>query len=272
MSDRPAIEFTITEKQLDTGLRGYPVGTCWTSGVDPQRGVSYVGYPIAEIAHLPPEDVIYLLFHKHLPSADEAAAFRRDLQQRAEVDPAVYSSLKGLPSGAHPMEMLCVGIQLLGMTAKTGDYKEDALNLVARIPSVLAAIFRIREDWGDPIEADQSLDYVANFVHMLGMPSGDLEKLTTLLRTFYVLHMDHGGGNLSTLHGQGSGLRSGGPLSIPCFGDERVGGAATRPGESRLPGVRAPSEYGRRSLGRALGAEAHCGGRADLRIRTRRIA
>lgn len=202
MSDPPAIEFTITEKQLDTGLRGYPVGTCWTSGVDPQRGVSYVGYPIAEIAHLPPEDVIYLLFHKHLPGPDEAAAFRHDLQQRADVDPAVYSSLKELPSGAHPMEMLCVGIQLLGMTGKTGDYKEDALNLVARIPSVLAAIFRIREGWGDPIEADQSLDYVGNFVHMLGMPSGDLEKLTTLLRTFFVLHMDHGGGNLSTFTGK----------------------------------------------------------------------
>ena len=202
MSDPPSIEFMITEKQLDTGLRGYPVGTCWTSGVDPKLGVSYVGYPITEIAHLSPEAVIYLLFHKQLPNADEAAAFTRDLQTRAPVEPAVYASLQALPAGAHPMEMFCIGIQLLGIAGKTGDYHEDALNLVARIPSVLAAIFRIREGWGEPIAADTSLDYVANFVHMLGMPGGDDEALATLLRTFYVLHMDHGGGNLSTFTGK----------------------------------------------------------------------
>jgi len=200
--DLPAIEYTITEKKLDTGLRGYPVGTCWTSGVDPQLGVSYVGYPIAEIAELTPEDVIFLLFNKHLPDADEGEMFKRDLQLRAVVDPAVYASLQRLPAGAHPMEMFCIGIQLLGITGKTGDYKEDALNLVARIPAVLAAIFRIREGWGDPIPSDPSLDYSANLVHMLGMPGGDDEALAMLLRTFYVLHMDHGGGNLSTFTGK----------------------------------------------------------------------
>ena len=35
--------FEITSAHLNTGLRGIPVGTCRTSRVDPQEGVSYVG-------------------------------------------------------------------------------------------------------------------------------------------------------------------------------------------------------------------------------------
>ena len=36
---------------------------------------------------------------------------------------------------------------------------------------------------------------------MLGVPA-PIEKLTKLLRTFYVLHADHGGGNMSTFSGK----------------------------------------------------------------------
>jgi citrate synthase len=46
------------------------------------------------------------------------------------------------------------------------------------------------------------LGLVENFVHMMGVPGGDEERLTSLLRVFYVLHMDHGGGNLSTFTGK----------------------------------------------------------------------
>ena len=37
---------------------------------------------------------------------------------------------------------------------------------------------------------------------MMGVPGADAAKLTALLRTFYILHMDHGGGNLSTFTGK----------------------------------------------------------------------
>ncbi|MFT7521963.1 MAG: hypothetical protein ACI9MC_004115, partial [Kiritimatiellia bacterium] len=46
--------FEITEAHLNSGMRGFPVGTCRTSRVDPYEGVSYVGYPIKELAHLDP--------------------------------------------------------------------------------------------------------------------------------------------------------------------------------------------------------------------------
>jgi citrate synthase len=143
--------FEITEDLLDTGLRGFPVGTCKTSAVDPETGVSYVGYPIADLKDLPAEDVIYLLFHKNLPTKEQATAFKADLAKRSKVPDDVFKLLKGLPKKGHPMEWFLAGILGLGMTGKTGDYNEDVLNLVARIRTLVAAIYRIREGWGDPI-------------------------------------------------------------------------------------------------------------------------
>ncbi len=202
MADAPEVDFQVTAAQLDTGLRGVPVGTCWTSLVDPDEGVSYVGYPIADLAYLPPESVIYLLYNKDLPNEQQLQEFRQELAGRSAVDPELLDLIAQLPRSGHPMEWFCTAIQLLGMTTKTGDYKEDALNLVARIPEVLAAVFRIREGWGALIASEPERGYVENFVHMLGMPGIDPEKQLKLLRTYYNLHMDHGGGNLSTFTGK----------------------------------------------------------------------
>lgn len=194
--------FTITEAHLDTGLRGFPVGTCLTSDVDPQLGVTYVGYPIADLYDLPPEAVVFLLFKKHLPNDEELASFKAELQRRMGMPQAALDVLKTLPMSGHPMEWLITGLMLLGMTGKTGKYDQDALNVVAWAPELVAAIFRIRNGWGELIAPDRSKGLVENFVHMLGMPGADEALLTQILSNFYVLHMDHGGGNLSTFTGR----------------------------------------------------------------------
>jgi citrate synthase len=201
MGDKPVL-FEITEDHLNTGLRRFPVGRVRTSRVDPVSGVSYVGYPIADLANLDPEAAIFLLYNKRLPSDDELLAFKADISARSTVDPKVTEVLSSLPKNGHPMEWLINGLTLLGMTGKTGDFKEDGLNLIARSAELIAAIFRIRSGWGAPIASDPSLGLVENFVQMMGVPGADAKKLTRLLRTFYVLHMDHGGGNLSTFTGK----------------------------------------------------------------------
>ncbi|MDP2315961.1 MAG: citrate (Si)-synthase [Pseudomonadota bacterium] len=202
MSDAKKVLFEITEEHLDTGLRGFPVGTCRSSSVDPMEGVHYVGYPVADLARLDPEAVIYLLFYKELPTAEQLVAFKADLASRAKVDPSVIRMLKALPKEGHPMEWLIAGLTFLGMTGKTGDYREDGLNMIARSSELIANIFRIRSGWGDPIPSKPELGLVENMVHMMGVPGADPEKLTKLLRIYYVLHADHGGGNLSTFIGK----------------------------------------------------------------------
>jgi len=201
MSTEDPLLFEVRQSHLNTGLRGVPVGTCRTSAVDKDKGVSYGGYPIAELANLSCEQVIHLLVHKHLPDDAEAAAFSADLARRGAVPPQVLDLLAALPREGHPMEWFIAGLLYLGMTGKTGDWVEDGLNLIARVNGVAAAIFRLREGWGEPIAPQPGLDYAKNFAHMLGVP-GASPHLGDLLRLFHVLHMDHGGGNLSTFTGK----------------------------------------------------------------------
>jgi len=195
--------FEITEAHLNTGLRGFPVGTCRTSRADPMKGLSYVGYPIGELAGLEPEAVISLLLNKHLPDETELRSFKEDLRARAGGFPAgVLDLVKQLPRQGHPMEWFIASLVYLGMLGKTGDYREDGLNLISWVPEVVAAIYRVRSGWGDPIKSEPERGYVENFVHMLGVPGGDEVKLTRLLKCFNILHYDHGGGNLSTFTGK----------------------------------------------------------------------
>lgn len=195
----------LTSEHMETGLRGVPIGYCTTSHVDPELGLHYVGQPIAQLAQRDPEEVIYLLLYKQAPDAQALAAFRAELGRRRRVDPQVFFALKTLPRRGHPMKWFLHAINMLGMTEATGDFREDCLNLIAKIPVVTAAIFRLRSGWGDPILSSPELGYMEDFVQMLGVPQHDAQakaQLTRLMRVFDVLHLDHGGGNLSTFTGK----------------------------------------------------------------------
>ena len=197
--------FEIREGNIDSGLRGIPVGTCQTSFVDPTEGVHYVGYPVEDLANLEEEDVIYLLFNKRLPTEEESLDFRKELAHRAEEMPTgalrVLESLT--PGSGHPMDWLSTGILALGISDTTGDLRTDSMNLVARMPELMARIFHLRG--GKKLETRDSrpqLGLVENFTHMLGISGDQAERMNRVLRFFFILLMDHGGGNLSTFSGK----------------------------------------------------------------------
>jgi len=195
--------FTVHDSHLNTGLRGIPVGTCRTSFVTPNEGVHYCGYPIAELAHHSPEDVVYLLFNKELPNAEQSQAFKSEMAERGRVPDSLAAVFSTLPKDGHPMDWLSVGIHTLGMLDTTGNWKEDALNLIARMPRMMGLIFRIREGRGENIPADDlDATMVQRFVRTLEMEGVDDALMEKILSTYLVLHMDHGGGNLSTFTGK----------------------------------------------------------------------
>jgi citrate synthase len=200
MSDSKVL-FEVTEGHLETGLRGVPVGYCPTSSVDPQLGLFYKGFAIDELSHRDPEEVIYLLFNDVLPNEEQLAAFRKKLSQNAHIPKEVITSLKALPKSGHPMKWFIAGLNSLGMMAETKSYSEEAFNIVAKLPALVAAIYRIREGLGEPIDYDVSLGYMENFTQMMGEESLGAE-FTHLMRIFDILHFDHGGGNLSTFIGK----------------------------------------------------------------------
>lgn len=208
MADEETI-FSISEGHLDTGLRGIPVGTCKTSYVDPIEGVHYVGYPVGDLANLEEEDVIYLLMHKRLPDSDESAAFRKELAHRGEAMPTgALRVLENLtPGSGHPMDWLSIGIMAMGAAEtnsdEIGDVRADSMNLIARMPELMARIFLLRGGHPEKIRPrNTELGLVENFVHMLGVDGEEAEMMNRVLRFFFILHMDHGGGNLSTFSGK----------------------------------------------------------------------
>ncbi len=193
--------FTITRDHLDTGLRGFPVGTCPISHVDPNKGLSYGGYPIAALAEREPEAVIHLLLRKELPTPQQLQAFKAELAGHGALPAGVLNLLHQFPRQGHPMKWLIGGLVAMGMYEGKNDYRHDCLNMVAHLPELAAAIIRLRSGWGEPIASRPELGWVENFTHMLGAP-GSKPELTHLLRTFCILHFDHGGGNLSTFVGK----------------------------------------------------------------------
>jgi citrate synthase len=82
---------------------------------------------------------------------------------------------------------------------------EDTMNLIARLPRVAAYIYRRTYHNGDHIAPDISLDWAANFAHMLGINAPDFKSL---MRLYLTIHADHEGGNASahTVHLVGSTL------------------------------------------------------------------
>ena len=195
--------FNLKNSHLNTGMRGVPVGTCRTSFVTPTEGVHYCGYPISELGGMEPEDVIYLLFNKELPSEEQSEAFKADLASRTALPDGTRAVLASLPKDGHPMDWLSIGIHTLGMLDGKDDWKEDSLNLIARMPRLLGLIFRYREGREENIPEDNSkLSLTERFINTLQIDGVDHDKMRRVLNAYLVLHLDHGGGNLSTFTGK----------------------------------------------------------------------
>ncbi len=193
--------FEIKEENLETGLRGYPVGYCTTSTVDPQKGLIYMGRCVSELAEWEPINVIYLLYHGKEGTPEEIEKFKKNLNERAKCSPKVIEHIQKLPREGHPMKLFSAALLICGMFESTNDYKEDCLNLIAKAPELAATVINYHAGWkGNPSNPD--LGYMENFTHMLNIPQTNKNEIVPIFKLFNILHYDHGGGNLSTFVGK----------------------------------------------------------------------
>lgn len=194
--------FEITSENLETGLRGYPVGYCTTSSVDPLKGLSYVGHPVTELALLEPEEVIYLLYHRNFGNEKQVSDFTEDLCKRAKLSHEVTKHIYLLPRTGHPMKLFSAALLLCGIFEETGNYQEDCLNLIAKIPELAATVINHHAGWGTTKTSHPELGYMENFTQMLNLPNSNRNHLGQIFKLFNILHYDHGGGNLSAFVGK----------------------------------------------------------------------
>src|SRR5438034_10947108 len=81
------------------GLEGVIAGKTSISTVE--TGLTYRGYAIEDLAeHSTYEEVAYLILYGELPTAQQAAAFRRRLGAAALVAPEIIETLRHIPPEA----------------------------------------------------------------------------------------------------------------------------------------------------------------------------
>ncbi|XP_072970131.1 citrate synthase, mitochondrial [Typha angustifolia] len=208
----------ITVDMVIGGMRGM-TGLLWeTSLLDPDEGIRFRGLSIPECQKmLPsairggeplPEGLLWLLLTGKVPSQAQADALSKELHSRSKIPDHVYKAIDALPVTAHPMTQFTTGIMALQVESEfqkaydKGMPKakfweptyEDSMNLIARVPVVASYVYRRIYKDGKVIPADDSLDYGANFSHMLGF---DDPKMLELMRLYVTIHSDHEGGNVS---------------------------------------------------------------------------
>lgn len=208
----------VTVDMVIGGMRGIK-GMLWnTSLLDPDEGIRFRGYTIPECQNvLPaaifggeplPEGMLWLLLTGKVPTMEQVSALAKELQSRAKVPDHAFKVIDSLPETAHPMTQFTTGIMALQVQSefqkayekgipKTKYWEptyEDSLNLIAQLPIIASYIYRRVFKGGKIIPSSDSLDYAANFAHMLGFND---PKMHELMRLYVTIHSDHEGGNVS---------------------------------------------------------------------------
>src|SRR6185437_14129981 len=99
-------------------------------------------------------------------------------------------AIGALPLKGHPMKLFSAALLILGMLEKTGDYKEDCLNIIAKAPHLAATVINYHAGWGETPPPSKDLGYMENFAHMLRVPDGDVSRLIPAFKLFNILHYD----------------------------------------------------------------------------------
>jgi citrate synthase len=186
-----------SEKEYVRGLRDVAACETRNSFVDPLGALYYVGYDIDRLlGRVCYEEVVHLLLYKRLPSQSELEAVRSKLFSEMSLPEQIIQSIRNAPKDSHPMEILRTEISHLGMfDPDPCDHSEAAnigraLSLVAKVPALVAAIYRVRS--GQKIVAPRKdYSFPENFLYMFrGKPVDEEER--EALERYMILHADHG--------------------------------------------------------------------------------
>jgi len=196
-----------TVSQAYGGMRDVKSLICDTSVVESDSGLIIRGIPVLDLIDKIPEEIFYLLCTGELPNEEELKDLQDELNKRSKVPDYVWDVLKSMPKDSHPMVMLSTAVLVMQKESfftkryneglSKNDYLEptldDSLNLLAKLPSIAAGIYKIRFNKGDIINSND-LDWGANYAEMLGFND---ENFVKLMRLYLVLHCDHESGNVS---------------------------------------------------------------------------
>ena len=163
----------------------------------------YRGYPIEQLAEQSTYlEVAYLLNHGELPTAEQSAAWEREITYHTFIHENVRKRfLEGFNYDAHPMGMLVSAVAALSTYYKDAKILDDpeilhrqVVRLIAKMPTLAAAAHRFSV--GMPfVYPDNSLGYAQNFLSMMwkvAEPRYEADPiLARALDVLFILHADH---------------------------------------------------------------------------------
>jgi len=208
----------VTIGQCIGGVRDVRCLVTDISFLDPEEGIRFRGKTIPEtfdaLPHVPGceypyvEGFWYFLLTGEIPTMEETLEVVEDFSQRSPVPQYVIDILRTMPRDTHPMTMFSTAVLSMQRESifarkyaggmKKSDYwesmYEDCCNILARIPTIAAYIYRMKYRSDTIIPPGRYLDIGANFAHMMGIPRpyDDAARMT------FIIHSDHESGNVSS--------------------------------------------------------------------------
>lgn len=184
-------EYTVN--QVLGGMRGMKGLFQDVSTVDPVDGLKVRGYSIPQMkaqlqSAIPdgeplPEATLWLCLTGEIPTDQQVADLRAELNTHSKLDQSVVDFILSLPRETHGMTMLSQALLFLqkdSVFAKTYNegkthkseywrtYYEDSIQLIAKMPRLAATIYRHKYHNSELISADENLDWAGNYAHMMG--------------------------------------------------------------------------------------------------------
>jgi citrate synthase len=176
------------------GLEGVAVAETSLSDIDGGAGeLAIRGYPVEELAgDASFAEVLYLLRHGDLPTAEERDALRAALRDRRALAPEVREVLRAAAAADLPaMDAARMGVAAASLVRDGAEDPEtDALLVAAQLPTVVATYWRYRRG-EEPVAPDPALDHAANYLYML---TGEAPAPAAVdgLEAYLVAVSDHG--------------------------------------------------------------------------------
>ncbi len=179
------------------GLRNIEVADTKICSIDGENGkLIYRGYDILDLAnHSTYEETAFLLLFGDLPIKEELEDFNSKLTKSRRIPDSVTKNMKNKPVTAHPMDVLQSSILDLAdydrnrLDEGKNANIERAISLIAKIPTIVAAWDRVRnnKDVVDPLD-DNS--HAHNFLYMLRgeHPKHEISKIFDIS---LILHAEH---------------------------------------------------------------------------------
>ncbi|MEM7189080.1 MAG: citrate/2-methylcitrate synthase [Pseudomonadota bacterium] len=188
---------TETEIKINRGLKGVYFERSGVSRIDGSAGeLEYRGYSIHDLATQSTfEETAYLLIYGELPTAAQLADFDVALKASYTLPDPIFDIIRAT-QGAHPMQVMRTAVSALEGFADDAEDRSpegmiaQTIHLTAQVPMIAAAHDRIRNG-KDPVPADPSLTFAANWLWMLKgeKPTDDTARLADI---DFILHAEHG--------------------------------------------------------------------------------